>query len=114
MTWSADLADEMAKRFKQPTGVWDEASAWAELVSGNDPEYASRLHNAYLNAVSKLQAPKPNNKLPKSVKEAKALLKAFKSDNQIRVCRGSLNGLKLLGHTFAEPCKISKPMVWST
>ena len=43
MTWSADLADEMAKRFKQPTRVWDEASAWAELVSGNDSEYASRL-----------------------------------------------------------------------
>ena len=27
MTWSAGLADEMAKRFSQPTGVWDEASA---------------------------------------------------------------------------------------
>ena len=36
MTMSAGLADEMAKRFNQPTGVWDEASAWAELVSGGD------------------------------------------------------------------------------
>ena len=47
MTWSTALADAMAKRFNQPTGVWDEASAWAELVSGGDPEYASRLRYSY-------------------------------------------------------------------
>ena len=81
MTWSADLADDMARRFKQTTGVWDKASAWAELVSGNDPEYASHLRYSYLNAVSKLQAPKPDNKLPKTVKEARLLLKAVKSDS---------------------------------
>ena len=71
---------------------------WAELVSGGDPEYASRLRYSYLNAFSKLQAPKPDKKLPKTVKEAKAILKAVKSDNQICVCKDSLNGLKLLGH----------------
>ena len=47
MIWSADLSDDMAKRFKQPKRVWDEASTWAELVSGNDPEYASRLRYSY-------------------------------------------------------------------
>ena len=38
MIWSADLADDMAKRFKQPKRVWDEASTWAELTSGGDSE----------------------------------------------------------------------------
>ena len=98
MDWSAALADDMAKRLKQPKRVWDEASTWAELTSGNDSEYASRLRYSYLNAVSKLQAPKPESKLPKTKSEAKALLKAVKSDNQIRVCKDSLNGLMLLGH----------------
>ena len=67
-------------------------------MSGNDPEYASRLRYSYLSTFSKLQAPKPDKKLPKTVKEAKALLKAVKSANQIRVRKDSLNGLKLLGH----------------
>ena len=98
MDWSAALADDMAKQLKQPKRVWDEASTWAELTSGNDSEYASRLRYSYLNAVSKRQAPKPDSKLPKTTKEAKALLKAVKSDNQIRVCKDSLNGLMLLGH----------------
>ena len=83
MTWCTDLADEMAKRFIQPTGVWDEASTWAELVSGGDPEYPSRLRYSYLSAFPELQAPKPDNKLPKTVKEAKALLKAVKSGDQV-------------------------------
>ena len=51
-----------------------------------------------MNAVSKRQAPKSDNQIPKAVKEAKVLLKAVKSDNQIRVCKDSLDGLKLLGH----------------
>ena len=53
---------------------------------------------SYLDAVSKFQAPKPDNKLPKTVREAKLLLKAVKSHNQIRVCKDALNGSKLLGH----------------
>ena len=50
MVWSADLADEMPKRFKQPKRIWDEASSWAELTAGGDTEYASRLRYSYLNA----------------------------------------------------------------
>ena len=41
-----------------------------ELVSGGDPEYASRLRYSYLSAFSKHQAPKPDKQSPKSVKEA--------------------------------------------
>ena len=52
MVWNAYLADEMAKRFKQLKRVWDEASTWAELTPGGDPDYASRLRYSYLNAFS--------------------------------------------------------------
>ena len=48
MTWSAALGDDMAKRLKQPKRVWNEASTWAELTSGNDSEYVSRLRYSLL------------------------------------------------------------------
>jgi uncharacterized protein (DUF2235 family) len=96
----------------------DEASTWAESTVGfsvtvGDTEYASRLRHSFFNAGLKRQPPsKPDNRFPKTVKEAKALMKTLLSDNQIRVCKDMFDGLKLLGYIrgIVESCKISEPI----
>ena len=99
MDLSIARADELAKWLDAPKDLWKEVSSWAKLASNGDPEYASRLRYSYLSAILKVErATAAVQKLPRTEKEAKELMKFIKNDSHARVCTTSLDGMKMFTH----------------
>ena len=99
MDLSITLADEQAEELNAPKNLWKGVFTWAKLASNGDSEYASRLRYSYLSAILKFKrATAAVQKLPKTQKAAKELMKFINNDSHARVCTTSLDGMKMFTH----------------
>ena len=104
MEWSTSVAKAMARDIKAADGDYDTAVTWSAVTAseiGGDEEFQARLCLAFMQKCATIVKLTPTDRLPKTIKEAKEMLKAVKNDNQLRICDDCTDGVKMHGHIRA-------------